>query len=105
MRIKCYKLIPKSGDAYLLIGDAIASSAVSCDDGKLGTAGAYWLATDYFAKAKSVDSSVADKANQKIASYSKQFPLKTDIFFNNLNNGDTYTVACFGETTTVRSRD
>ncbi|NEN23036.1 hypothetical protein G3O08_05925 [Cryomorpha ignava] len=96
---------PKSGDAYLLLGDAIAAAAKSCDDGKLGSYGAYWLATDYFAKAKSADRSVADKANQKIASYSKQFPLKIDIFFNNLDNGDSYTVACFGETTTVRSRD
>lgn len=96
---------PKNGEAYLLIGDAIAGAASSCDDGKLGVAGAYWLATDYFAKAKSIDRSVNDKANQKIAAFTKQFPLKTDIFFNNLAVGDSYTVACFGETTIVRSRD
>lgn len=96
---------PKSGDAYLLIGDAIAGSAKSCDDGKLGSYGAYWLATDYFAKAKAVDRSVTDKANQKINSFSKQFPLKTDLFFHNLENGNTYRVECFGENTTVRSRD
>ena len=96
---------PRNGEAYLLIGDAIAAGAKGCDDGKLGTYGAYWLATDYFAKAKAVDSSVADKANQKIASYSKQFPLKSDLFFYNLENGHSYTVECFGEKTTVRSRD
>lgn len=97
---------PKSGDAYMLIGDAIAASAKSCDDGKLGKYGAYWLATDYYAKAKSVDSSVADKANEKIASYRKYFPTKEDIFFYNLKEGSPYQVACMGnETTTVRANN
>ena len=105
MANKILQINPKSGDAYILMGDAIAAAAKSCDDGKLGTYGAYWLATDYYTKARSVDSSVADKANQKISAYKKQFPVKTDIFFNNLAVGDSYTVACFGETTTVRSSD
>lgn len=96
----------RSGEAYILMGDAIASKAKACDDGKLGSAGAYWLAVDYYNKAKSVDSSVADRANQKIASYSKQFPLKTELFFNNMHEGDKYTVACHNnEETTARTRD
>jgi hypothetical protein len=96
---------PKNGEAYMLIGDAIAASAKSCDDGKLGTAGAYWLAVDYYQKAKSIDSEVAAKANQKIEGYSKYFPSKTDIFFHGKEIGDSYTVECFGEDTTVRSGD
>lgn len=97
---------PKSGEAYMIIGDAMAASAKRCDDGKLGKYGAYWLATDYYAKAKAVDSSVAENANQKIASYKKYFPVKKDIFFYSLKVGDPYKVACFGnETTTVRSSD
>ncbi len=96
---------PKNGEALMLIGDAITSSAASCDDGKLGKASAYWLATDYYARARSADASIADKANQKIATYSKYFPLKTEIFFNSLTVGASYTVACFGENTTVRSSD
>ncbi len=96
---------PKNGDALMLIGDAIAAAAKSCDDGKLGTAGAYWLAVDYYQKAKSVDGDVASKANQKIAGYKKYFPVKTDLFFHGLDNGATYTVECFGETTKVRSSD
>jgi tetratricopeptide (TPR) repeat protein len=99
------KTEPNSGEAYMLIGDAIAASASACDDGKLGKASAYWLATDYYAKAKSVDSSVADKANQKINGYTKYFPAQTDIFFNNLEVGASYVVSCFGESTTVRSSD
>lgn len=97
---------PNNGDAYILIGDAIASMAKSCDDGKLGTSGAYWLATDYYAKGRSVDSSVSARANQKIASYTKQFPLKNELFFHNLDEGDKYTVGCVNnEETTARTRD
>jgi hypothetical protein len=96
---------PNNGDALMLIGDAIAASAKSCDDGKLGTAGAYWLAVDYYQRARSADSDMADKANQKIAGYKKYFPSKTDIFFHGLQIGDSYTVECFGESTTVRSSD
>ncbi len=95
---------PKSGDAYMLIGDAIASSAKSCDD-KLGAAAAYWVATDYYAKAKSVDSSVSVKANHKIAGYKKYFPDTQTVFFNGLEKGASYTVTCLGETTTVRTSD
>ena len=96
---------PRNGDALMLIGDAIAASAKSCDDGKLGKAGAYWLAVDYYQKAKNADSSIADKANQKIAGYKKHFPLKTQLFFNNLEEGASYTVECLGEKTTARSSD
>lgn len=98
------KIDPKNGEAYMLIGDAVAASAKSCDD-KLGASAAYWVATDYYAKAKSVDSDVASKANQKISGYKKYFPAKTDIFFHNLEIGSSYTVNCLGETTTVRSSD
>jgi len=99
------KTDPNSGEAYMLIGDAIISGANACDDGKLGKAGAYWLATDYYQQAKAVDSEVASKANQKIAGYQKYFPPTKDIFFNGYEVGQKYTVECFGETTTVRSSD
>ena len=90
----------------ILIGDAIAASAPNCDDGKLGKAGAYWLAVDYYEKAKRLDPDVASKASQKISGYKKYFPPKTDIFFHGLANGDAYSLECAGgETTTVRSSD
>ncbi len=110
MKAKSYatKMIgtdPNNGDAYILIGDAIASSASSCTEGKLGAAGAYLLATDYYAKARSVDASVANKANEKIASYKKYFPTSKSLFERSMNNGESYRVECFGESTTVRSSD
>ncbi len=65
----------------------------------------YLLAVDYYNKAKSVDNSVADKASQKAAGYKKYFPTNENVFFNNLNVGDSYTVECFGESTTIRTSD
>lgn len=103
---KMLQINQRSGEAYILMGDAIAAKAKSCDDGKLGTVSAYWLAVDYYEKAKAVDPSVAKTANQKIASYAKQFPLKEELFFHQLDTGDKYKVACHNnEETTVRARD
>ena len=94
---------PRSGDAYMLHGDAIAGSSKSCDDGKLGSKAVFWLAVDYYKRARSVDSSVADKANQQIATYSQYFPDTETLFFQTLKEGQTYTVECFGEQTKVRA--
>jgi tetratricopeptide (TPR) repeat protein len=96
---------PKSGEAYILKGDAVAAGAKGCADEPLGQGGAYLLATDFYNTAKSVDGSVAEKANQKINSYSKYFPLKNDVFFRNMEVGQKYTVECFGLTTTIRTSD
>ena len=63
----------------------------------------YWLAVDYLNKAKSIDPSVADKANSKIASYKKYFPTKEDCFFKGIKEGQTVEVGCWiGESTKAR---
>jgi len=92
-----------SGEAYLLIGDVIASSSAQCEDGKLGARSVYWLAADYYAKAKRADPSVADKADRKIASAASQFPSREDLFQYGIKEGDSFTT-CFGESTIVRER-
>lgn len=93
------------GEPYIVIGDAYMYSAKSCDDGKLGKYGAYWAAVDKYSKAKSVDGSVADEANKKIARASANYPLTKDAFFHSVKTGDTYKCACWiGETTTVRTK-
>lgn len=101
---KVLDINPNSGEAYLLIGDAIAGMSASCDDGKLGARSVYWLATDYYQRAKSVDSSVAEKANKKIRAVSAQYPSRTDLFAYSLKDGDKFTVPCMGEETTIRER-
>lgn len=96
------KLNPNSGDAYLTIGMAIAASAEECGSDAISKSGVYWLATDYFYKAKSVDPSVADQANKYIGTYQKYFAGKEALFFQNLKVGDSYEVPCWGESTKVK---
>jgi len=63
----------------------------------------YWVAVDKYIRAKSIDGSIAEEANKKIATWSKYFPTKKDAFFYNYTEGKSYTVGCWiNETTTVR---
>lgn len=101
---KALAINANSGEAYILIGDAYAASASSCGSGELGRGGVYLVAVDKYAKAKSVDASVAEDAQAKINKYSAYFPGKEDAFFKGINNGDGYRVGCWiGESTTVRT--
>lgn len=100
---KVLDIDPNNGEAYIVIGDAIAGSYKQCDDGGVGAASAFWLAVDYYARAKAKDSSVSDRANQRIASNSKQFPSREDLFNYGLKEGQSFQT-CFGESTTVRER-
>jgi hypothetical protein len=50
-----------------------------------------------------MDSSVADLAAKKIATYSKYLPNNEDAFFNGYKEGDSYKVGCWiNESTKVR---
>lgn len=100
---KALAINPNSGEAYILIGDAYAASATSCGTGDLGRGGVYLVAVDKYARAKSVDPSVAEEAQGKINKYSAYFPNKEDAFFKGISAGASYTVGCWiGESTTVR---
>lgn len=95
---------PNSGQAYMLHGDAIASMSSACDDGALGARSVYWLAADYYARAKAKDPSVASAASKKISAMRAQFPSKEDIFTYTKKEGEKFTVPCAGESTTIRAR-
>lgn len=101
---KVIEMNPSSGEAYILHGDAIAGMTKACDDGALGARSVYWLATDYYNRAKSKDSSVADRVNKKISQMRQQYPTKEDIFGFSLKEGASFTVPCIGESTTIRVR-
>ncbi len=94
------------GDPYLFIGDLYASSGKKCGPGTgFESQVVSWVAVDMYLKAKSVDPSISDKANNKIAIYRGFFPTKEDIFFRGLKEGDPYTVACWiNKSTTIRAR-
>lgn len=104
--MKMLSIDPNSGDAYMIIGNAYVQGRKDCGGNECEGRAAYWAAVDKYAKAKSVDPSVADEAQKLINSYSAQFPKKEDCFFHGINEGTTYTFDCWiGETTTVRTRD
>ena len=65
----------------------------------------FWVAVDKFQKAKMVDPDVTEDANKLIASYSKYFPTKEEIFdLPELHEGESFTVAGWiRESTTCRA--
>lgn len=104
--LKSLTVNPNDGKSYLLIGDMYAITAPNCGDDEIAKRAGYWTAVDKYMRAKQVDPSVADEANAKIATYSRQFPLKERLFFNDIKPGSSFTVNCwYSETTTVRSSD
>lgn len=102
--LKAASFKPGWGEPYLHIGDLYASSGSKCGSGTgFESQVVVWAAVDMYEKAKSVDGSVASKANSKIANYSKYMPSKEECFFRGLKEGDSYKVPCWiNETTKIR---
>jgi hypothetical protein len=64
---------------------------------------AYFAVVDKLEQAKRVDPSVADKANELIASYREHFPSTEDLFMYGLKKGDKVEIkGWINETTTIR---
>ena len=96
------------GEPYILIGQMYAESKDLCtnnDQNNLPSA-VFWAAVDKFNKAKSVDPSLAERANSLISTYSKYYPNKEEAFFKGVNEGDAYILkGCWiNETTKARFR-
>ena len=97
------KLNPDWGKPYLLIGDFYVRSASNCGTNPFEVGMVYSAAVDKFKKAKSIDSSLKEVCNKKIAIYSEYFPTTDDAFFNGAKDGDSFTIGCWiNETTIVR---
>ena len=95
---------PDYGKAYIALGDAMIASRDNLGD-DFEKRAAFWVAADKYAKAKSVDPSVASNANKKLNDYKAQYPNHEEVFFRDLKDGDSYQVkGCINEYTTVRSR-
>ncbi len=104
---KALAIDSKVAEAYIIIGDAISYGAGSCKDLKFKGAEVFWVAVDFYNKAAAVaeDAELKAKAVSKVAQSSKYFPLEKDIFLNTLNEGDSYEVGCWvNTTTTVRAK-
>ena len=106
MAQKWLELDPNAGSAYLIMSRSIASSASSCANDAFEKGIIYIIASDVAAKAKSVDESVASKANKMIGGYRSQFPTSEDVVFKGVNKGDSYSIGCWiNRSTTIKTRD
>ena len=102
MARKAISLDPDLCEAYILIGDIYARSSSAFNGTNLEKSAIFWVAVDYYNKARRVDDCAADAAN-KAADYKKYFPNKEDAFMEGLQDGQSYKVGGWiNENTTVR---
>jgi len=96
---------PSVGKTYIMLGDIYAHNSKSYGESDFEKSQVFWVAVDYYAKAKKADSTVEAEANQKIGTYSQYFPPKEEIFFNGLTVGQSITLGGWiGESTTIREK-
>ena len=90
---------------YMLIGTIWGG--VRCDGNDIAKRAPYWVAVDYFERAKAADPELAAEANKRINEYKKYYPLTADAFMFGVNDGETYQVSCggFKANTTVRTQN
>ncbi len=102
MARKAISLDPDLCDAYMLIGDIYGQASRSFTGTNLQKQAVFWVAVDYYTKARKYDDCAADAAN-KASDYKKYFPNKEDGFMEGLKEGQSYKVeGWINETTTVR---
>ncbi len=95
------ELRPDWGDPWILIGNITATQARGACSG-FDARAAIWVCLDIWSKAKRVDPSSADKAQDVINKYAGSTPGKKECFQRGLSKGSSYTVPCLGASTTVR---
>jgi tetratricopeptide (TPR) repeat protein len=101
---KASQVDPTAGEPYLIIAQLYAASS-SQFSGDIESKAVFWAAADKCIKAKSIDPSIAERANSMIRSYSAAFPSMETIFFNDYSEGQTFHVGGWiGETTTIRAK-
>lgn len=90
------------GDAYILLAQLYASSPNWNDEPAMNKC-TYFVVIDKLQRAKAVDPSVAEKANELISTYARYTPKAEDLFMLGIKSGDRVTVGGWiGESTTVR---
>tara|TARA_R110002096_G_scaffold126532_3_gene273590 strand:- start:15494 stop:16921 length:1428 start_codon:yes stop_codon:yes gene_type:complete len=90
------------GNPYVLLAQIYAAAEGKCGANVFEKKAVYWLAIDKLNYAKSIDPTVAKKANSLIASYKKQVPDKSICFNLGIIEGQKHSIGCWiNETITV----
>lgn len=103
--LKCLAEKPSYGRAYLIIATAYAAGAKNIfPDDPVLTKCVYYAVVDKLERARQVDPSIADEANRLIATYSKHFPTKEEVFMHpSINAGENFSIGGWiGETVKIR---
>lgn len=96
---------PEWGEPYFQVAFAYIEGIKSCDEDPFIRSAVFWLAVDVCVKARTVDPSVKNRANELITEYSRFFPTKEELFFRSMPDGAEYTISCWiNQKTTVRSK-
>ena len=99
---KALAINPDNCKALMLIGDIYAASARSFSSDDFERSTVFWVAVDYFTRARAGEDCMAD-ASKKANAYRSYFPNKETAFFQNIKEGDTYRVGGWiNEQTRVR---
>ncbi len=99
---KALEAKPGYCEANMLIGDIYAAANRSFGSDNFEKATLFWLAVDYYEKARS-NADCAVNASQKISTYRSHFPNKEEAFFRSLQEGQSYKIeGWINETTRVR---
>ncbi len=99
---KALELNPDMCEANMLIGNIYATASQKFEGTSLEKSAVFWLACDYFAKARRGEDCSID-ASENLARYKKYFPNKEEAFMEGLQSGSTYHVGGWiNENTKVR---
>jgi hypothetical protein len=87
----------------MLIGDIYVAASRNFGEDDFEKATVFWLAVDYFERARRAGQDCAIDAGQKARDYRRYFPNKEEAFFRDLKEGQTYKVGGWiNENTKVR---
>ena len=96
---------PTAGEPYLIIAMLYAGSSKQYESSIFGGKEVFWAAVDKCERARQLDPSVAKKAADLIAAYRQYFPSTETVFFNDYQDGQSYSIGGWiGETTTIRTK-
>lgn len=91
------------GEPYIALAGLYADAAGTCGQDAFEKNAVYWLAINQLNSGKSIDESIAKRANAMIANYRNRLPDKGVSFTLGWKEGDTYKIGCWiNESITVK---